>query len=124
MLEQTFGGLPEVAGGAGWSPLVDLEETEHAYVLEADLPGVKREDVRVELDGDELLIAGEVREREREGVVRRQARMTGRFEYRATLPRDVDAERVEASLSNGVLTVRVPKSERVQPKRIEITSSR
>ncbi len=122
MLEQTFGGLPESVG-AGWSPLVDVEETDDAYVFEADLPGIKREDVQVEVDGNELRISGEVLERERSGVLRRRGRMTGRFDYRSTLPREVDAERIDASLSDGVLTVRVPKSERSQPRRIEIKAS-
>jgi HSP20 family protein len=107
--------------GGAWSPLVDVEETDDAYVFEVDLPGVRREDVDAEVDASQLRIAGEVRERERTGVLRHHARRTGRFEYRSTLPEEVDAERIEASLSDGVLTVRVPKSERSQPRRIEIS---
>ena len=121
MLEQAFSGLGDVTRGGAWSPLVDIEETDDAYVFEADVPGVNREDISIEADGTELRIAGEVREREREGVVRRQSRMTGRFEYRTTLPQGVDPERIEANLVEGVLTVRVPKSERAQPRRIEIS---
>jgi HSP20 family protein len=122
MLEQTFGGFgwgPAAEAGA-WSPLVDVEEADDAYVVEADLPGVKREDVSIELVGNELAIAGEVRQRERKGALRRQTRRTGRFEYRIGLPDQVDAERVEAGLAEGVLTVRVPKSERAQRRKIEI----
>ena len=122
MLEQTFGGLPEVVSG-GWSPLIDIEETDDAYVFEAELPGVRREDVQIDVDGNELRIGGEVRERDRTGVLRRQTRMQGRFEYRSTLPHEVDADRIEAALKDGVLSVRVPKSERSQPRRIEIKSS-
>jgi HSP20 family protein len=122
MLDQTFGGLgwlsPVEAGG--WSPLVDIEETDDAYVLEAELPGVKREDVSIELVGNELAIAGEVKERARKGALRRQARRTGRFEYRVGLPNQVDAAKVEASLKDGVLNVRVPKSERAQRRKIEL----
>ena len=123
MLEQTFGGidwpslLPEQAG---WSPLVDIEETDVAFLVEAELPGVKREDVNIELVGNELMITGEIKEREREGTVRRRSRRTGRFEYRVSLPNQVDAERIEASLTEGVLTVRVPKLERAQRRRIEV----
>lgn len=117
MLEQTFGAVSE---RGSWSPLVDVEETEDAFVFEADVPGVRRDDLSVEVDGNELRITGEIKERQREGVVRRQARMTGRFEYRSTLPRDVDPDRIEATLADGVLTVRVPKSERTQPRRIDI----
>jgi HSP20 family protein len=122
MLEQTFsGGSFGEPFRAGWAPLVDVEETNDAYVFEADLPGLERDDVTVEVDDNELRISGDVREREREGVLRRKARMTGRFDYRSTLPRQVDPDRIEASLRDGVLTVRVPKSERSQPRRVEIS---
>src|SRR5688572_26485799 len=77
MLEQTVGGLTDTVRGE-WSPLVDVEETVDAFVFEADLPGVKREDVTIEVDGNELRISGEARERERTGEVRRRTRMTGR----------------------------------------------
>jgi HSP20 family protein len=123
LLEQTFGGFSWTAPlieKAGWSPLVDLEETDDAYVVEAELPGVRREDVNVELIGNELTITGEIKERERKGTVRRRTRHTGRFEYRVSLPSHVDAEKIEASLGDGVLTVRVPKSERAHRRRIEI----
>jgi HSP20 family protein len=123
-LDQTFGGFSwatPLVERAGWSPPVDLEELDDAYVIEADLPGVKRENIDVELVGNELTITGEIKEQERKGTVRRQTRRTGRFDYRLSLPTHVDPEKVEASLSNGVLSVRVPKAERAQRRRIEIT---
>jgi HSP20 family protein len=125
MLEQTFGAFgwsSPLAERAGWSPLVDLEETDDAYVIEAELPGVKREDLNVELVGNELSITGEIKEPERKGIVRRQSRRTGRFAYRLSLPSHLEQERVEAKLDNGVLKVTVPKSERAQRRRIEIKS--
>jgi HSP20 family protein len=106
----------------GWSPAVDLEEAGDAYVLEAELAGVKREDVTIELLGTELTISGEVPQRERTATMRRQARRTGRFEYRVTLPDQVDADRIEANLADGVLTVRLPKSASAQPRRIQVNS--
>ena len=123
MLEQTFGGFgwsSQVTEKAGWSPLVDLEETDDAYVLEAELPGVKREDVNIELVGNELSIMGEIKEPERKGTVRRQSRRTGRFAYRVSLPSHLDPDKVEAKLEGGILKVSVPKSERAQRRRIEI----
>jgi HSP20 family protein len=81
---------------------------------------VKREDVNVELIGNELTITGEVREHERTGTLRRKTRRTGRFDYRLGLPSHVDPDKVDATLSDGVLKVRVPKSERAQRRRVEI----
>jgi HSP20 family protein len=126
MLDETFGGFGArglLEDPAGWAPAVDIEEQENAYVVEAELPGVKREDVNIELIGKELTITGELKEEEREGVLRRSARRRGRFDYRVVLPDEVDAENIEANLSDGVLTVRVPKSERAQRRRIEVQSS-
>jgi HSP20 family protein len=123
MLDETFGGFAwpsSLTEREGWSPLVDIEETDDAYIVEADLPGVKREDVNIELAGKELVIAGEIKEHERKGALRRRTRRTGRFDFRVSLPDQVDAEKIEANLAEGVLTVHVPKSERAQRRRIEI----
>ena len=117
LMESAFGG--SLASGV-WAPPVDLEEADDAFVVEAELPGVKRDDVTVELEAGELAIYGERKERERTGLLRRQTRRTGRFEYRVTLPGDVDPDRVEASLKDGVLRVRVPKTQRSQARRIEV----
>lgn len=106
-----------------WSPFVDLEETDDAWVIEADLPGVRRDDVSVELRDRELAIRGELKERERTGVLHRRTRRTGRFDYRVTLAADIDPERVDASLHDGVLTVRVPKSEHAQARQIKVKGS-
>lgn len=125
LLEESFGGgggIQMLPDGGVWSPAVDVEETEDAFVVEAELPGVEREDVDIELVGDELLIRGEIKERERQGIIRRRTRRTGRFEYRIVLPDHVAGDQVQARLDNGILTVRVPKSERAQRRRIEVTS--
>jgi HSP20 family protein len=121
LLDETFGSFgPASAAETTWSPLVDIEEEDEAYVVEAELPGVKREDMNIELVGNELMITGEIKQRERKGSLRHQMRRTGRFEYRVTLPDHLDAEKVDASLKDGVLTVRVPKSERAQRRKIEV----
>jgi HSP20 family protein len=65
-----------------WAPPVDLEETDDVWVVEADLPGVRKGDVTVEVRDGELAIHGEVRERERTGILRRRTRRTGAFDYR------------------------------------------
>jgi HSP20 family protein len=78
--------------------------------------------VNIEVAGNELSITGEIKEKERKGALRRQTRHIGRFEYRVRLPEQVDASKIEASLDQGVLTVRVPKSERAQRQKVEIKS--
>jgi HSP20 family protein len=107
-------------GGAPFVPLVDIEETEDAWIVEAELPGVKPEDVNVEVRGSELAISGEIKEREREGILRRRTRRTGEFDYHITLPGDADAENIDASLQDGVLSVRIPKPEQQRPRRIDV----
>jgi HSP20 family protein len=112
-----------VGDGQTWSPLVDVEETEDAWILEADLPGVKRSDINVEANQGEVAITGEIKERERKGILRRRTRRTGQFELRVALPGDVDPDNIEAKLHDGVLNVRIPKSERARPKRVEVKSA-
>ena len=103
-----------------WAPLADVEETEDAYSVEIELPGVKRDDIDIQLSDRELTVSGEVKEKERTGILRRRTRRVGHFQYSVTLPADVDADDVSARLDDGVLTVRVAKSAQAKPRRIEI----
>ena len=105
-----------------WTPLVDIEETDDAWIVEAELPGVRRKDVNVEVRDSEVVISGEIKERERKGIIRRRTRRTGAFEYRVSLPGRTDADKVEANVRDGVLTVRIPKSEQARPQRVEVKS--
>jgi HSP20 family protein len=107
--------------GGIWVPPVDIEETDDEWIIEAEVPGVKREDVNVDLRDNELVITGDIKEKERKGILRRRTRRVGQFEFRVTLPGDADRDRVDADLHGGVLTVRIPKPERAEPRRIEIT---
>jgi HSP20 family protein len=125
LLDRTFGGVlgsrPALERGAGgFAPIADIEEQDDAYVVEVELPGVRREDVTIELVGNELAITGEVKEEERQGVVRRRMRRYGRFDYRVTLPDQLDADKVDATLEDGLLTVRVPKAQKAQRRQIDI----
>lgn len=125
MLDQTFGsfGLPALATeSVGWAPPVDIEEQDDAYVIEAEVPGVKKDDVNIELVSNELMVTGEIKEREREGILRKRTRRIGRFEYRVRLPEQVDPDNVEAKLNDGVLLVRVPKHEQAERRRIQVKS--
>ena len=107
--------------GEGFTPLADVEETDDAYVVEVELPGVKGDDVSVEVAGRRLTVSGERKERERTGILRRQTRTVGRFHYEVVLPGDIDEDAIEASLNEGVLAVRVPKAEAERPRRIPVT---
>lgn len=110
-------------GNGAWMPVADIEETDDAWVIEAELPGVSREDINVEMRDSELVITGDIKEKQRKGILRRQTRRTGRFEYRVTLPSETDSENIEANLHDGVLTVRVPKREQARPHRIEVNAA-
>jgi HSP20 family protein len=120
LLSDAFAGLDRAAGG--WRPAADVEETDDAYLIELELPGVKQGDISVELGGGELAVTGEVKERQRVGLLRSRTRRVGRFDYRVSLPADIEEEQVSASMSNGVLTVRAPKTAKARPRKIPITS--
>src|SRR5260370_26533161 len=120
LAQSVFGGL---TGEGAWLPAADVVETDSAYVIEVELPGVRREDVDVELNGDELVVTGEVKERKREGLFRRRTRRVGEFEFRVTLPgyrRDGD---IEASMAHVVLTVYGPKTEGTKSSKITVRES-
>ena len=108
-----------------WVPLADLSETEDAYVVKVELPGVGKDQIDVQLQDRELVGSGEIPEQEQDGQNggrrrHRSTRRTGRFEFRAWLPGDVNADAVQGELTDGVLTLTVPKSAAAKPRKIEI----
>jgi HSP20 family protein len=117
LINAAFG---EVATAVPWSPMADVFETDEAYVVEAEVPGVRKNQVDIQLNERELVVSGEIVEREG-GRLRRKERRRGRFEYRVYLPGDIDPEGVKAELSDGILTVVVPKSATEKNRHIEIT---
>lgn len=109
-----------------FSPTVDVEETEHAYLLSVDLPGLKKEEVKVDLSENVLTISGE-RKREtenKENGGRRYESSYGHFMRSFTLPQSIDASKVEANMEDGVLRVALPKSETSKPRNIEVQSGK
>lgn len=108
--------------GLGWSPAVDVEEADDAWIVEAELPGIKEKDIALELRGTELSISGDIEERRRRGILRRRSRRVGHFDYRVNLPGVSDTEDVQATLDQGVLSVRIPKPEHGRRRRIAIGS--
>lgn len=112
--------------GLSWNEVVqaaiDVKETDEAYVIVADMPGVRPEDVQVDLDGRLLTIAGERQRHEPVADARyhRQERRQSRFTRRFTLPQTADPTGVGAALAEGVLTVTVPKKPHAVPRKIAV----
>jgi HSP20 family protein len=105
-----------------WIPAMDLVETDDAFVLKADLPGLEQGDVKLEVEDDVLTVSGERKaehEDKREGYYRVE-RSFGAFRRSLTLPEGVDAESVRASFDKGVLEVRIPKPEERRPRKVSI----
>ena len=115
----------DAATSAGaWAPALDVEEDEDKFTIHVELPGVSPEDVELTLEDDVLTISGErsfYDERDAEGFKRIERRF-GRFHRAVRLPDRVDADKVEASAREGLLTITVPKAEEAKPRRIEISS--
>lgn len=108
------------------SPPCDVQETEGHYVLSLDLPGLKKDEIKIELLDTELVVSGE-RKKETQsasGESRRTERFYGRFERRFSLPAQVDANSIEAEYEDGVLSLVIPKAEAVKPKQIKIEANR
>ena len=121
LMNVAFGELgPGSVTGLPWSPAADLSETDDAYVVHVELPGVHKDQLSVQLMDRELAISGEIKEPS-DGRRHRSSRRTGQFEYRTLLPGDIKAGQTSAQLADGVLTVTVPKSEAARPSRVEVT---
>lgn len=120
--ESTGNGEKEALTVTQWSPLVDITEDEKEYVIKAELPEMKKDEVRLTVEHDVLAISGERRfEKEDQGLkYHRIERAYGSFVRSFSLPEDVDESKVTADFKDGMLTVRLPKSVKVQPKTIEI----
>jgi|SRR5215207_3609293 len=110
---------------AEWSPHVDISEDEKQYVVKAELPEIKKEDVKLTVQDNVLCISGERKyEKEEKGKkYHRMERAYGSFMRSFTLPEDADGSRVAAEYKDGILRVHVPKSEKAKPKSIEVKVS-
>ena len=118
---RNFFGPPGTSPWAGtFIPAVDIEETTDAYIVEIELPGVRREDITVEVGEGELHIRGQVVERDRTGIVRQRTRRSGHFSDRVALPSGIDPGGITASHRDGVLTVTVPRSIAQVLRRVDI----
>ncbi len=129
-LNTMFGRAPVRKGGdkeealtvAEWAPLVDITEDDKEYLIKAELPDVKKEDIKLTVDEDVLTITGERKyEKEEKGKkYHRVERAYGSFMRSFTLPEDADGSKVSAECKDGLLKVHLPKSEKAKPKSIEV----
>lgn len=106
-----------------WTPAVDVSEDKESFVVQAELPGLKREDIEVSLHDGTLTIAGERKAEKRgeETEIHRAERYVGRFQRALVLPTTVAADKVKAGYTDGVLTVTLPKTEEAKPKKIDVS---
>ena len=109
-------------GGCVWRPAVDVIESDDAYVVRASLPGLKAEDIDVNIEDDVLTIKAERSEEheETEESYLLRERSFGSYHRAIRLPDSVEAENVEAEVRDGILTLTLPKREEVKPRQIEV----
>ncbi|HHS12998.1 MAG TPA: Hsp20/alpha crystallin family protein [bacterium] len=106
-----------------WMPIVDVAETEDAYEIKAEIPGLKKEDIKISLEEGMLTLQGEKKE-EKEKEKRnyhRIERVYGAFHRSFRLPREVEADKIKARYEDGILSVVIPKSEKLKPKQIAVS---
>ncbi len=105
-----------------WAPLVDISEDDKEYLIKSDLPEIKKEDVKISVEGGVLVISGERKyeKEEKEKKFHRVERSYGRFERSFTVPDDAEEEKVTAQFKDGVLIVHLPKGQTAKSKRLQI----
>ncbi|MDR3710644.1 MAG: Hsp20/alpha crystallin family protein [Capsulimonadaceae bacterium] len=114
------GQLRESAAAGIWAPAVDVAEDANEIVLKSELPGVKQEDLDIEVSNDTLTIRGEKKfeDEEKKGSYIRIERAYGTFQRSFNLGVPIDQNQITASFKDGVLTVHLPKSEKIKPKKV------
>ncbi|MEO0070648.1 MAG: Hsp20/alpha crystallin family protein [candidate division WOR-3 bacterium] len=124
LFDSVFGRFPRERGEAYWTPPLDIEETEDAIIVRVELPGMSKEDIKVNLSGDTLTISGERKqEMEKKGkTYYRIERAYGKFQRTVTLPAEVEGDKAKASYKNGVLELNLPKSEKSKAREITIVA--
>src|SRR2546430_15737931 len=130
-LSSLFGRAPARRGNgrdlaiADWAPLADITEDDKEYIIKAELPDLKKEEVKVAVENGVLTISGERKfeKEEKKRKYHRVERAYGTFMRSFTLPDDANASNVKAEFKDGILTVHLPKSEHAKPKHIDVKVS-
>jgi HSP20 family protein len=123
LLDENFGRSSTQPSRSNWYPPVDVLEGKDSYLIRAELPGMKREDIKVEVKEGTLVLSGERKsEQPAEGVEYRHVeRVNAKFWRSFSLPEAVKQDGIEAAYKDGVLEIRVPKAEEAKPRQIEVT---
>jgi HSP20 family protein len=110
-LFNTFFGKPPEETEGFWSPTIDIEEDNENYLVKAELPGIKKEEIKISVRGNLLMLSGERKHTSetKNKIFHRIECSYGRFSRTITLPSDVDAEKIKATYKDGILTVTLPK---------------
>ena len=105
-----------------WTPAVDIAEQENEYTVKMELPGVNKEDVKINLESNILTIKGEKKQEkeEKDKNLHRVERSYGSFQRSFTLPTTVKSDKIDAVFKDGVLSISLPKAEEAKPKQIEV----
>lgn len=113
----------EMLAMADWSPSADITETDFAYLIKAEIPGVKIEDIKVTVQDGMLTMQGERKKEEKSKKFRRIERSYGCFSRSSLMPDDVDENSVKAEFKDGMLNITLVKSEKAKPKSINVSVS-
>ena len=120
--DSVFGNLAADRSDRRWAPAVDVKETEDAYTVEADLPGLSKEEIDLQIEDNVVTLRGErnAESKEEKDGYHVYERRSGKFERSFKIPNGFDAAEVKAAYENGVLRVTLPKREETKPKQIEV----
>ena len=123
-LDRMFDDSPQQRASAGVFPLLNLTEDKNNYYVRAELPGVKGDELDIQVTGNNLAISGErkIAAVEEGARYHRREREAGTFSRMIGLPGEVDTDNVEANLENGILTIAISKAEIAKPKQISVSS--
>jgi HSP20 family protein len=121
-LVNTWSGDIKKSIDAGVFPQVNLTEDTNQFYLRAELPGLKNDAIDIQATGKTIAISGErkIPEEDAKAHYHRREREAGKFSRILTMPTEIDADRIEAKLENGILTIKIPKAETVKPRQIAI----
>jgi len=123
LFDENHGRLPTQPRISKWHPAVDVLESKDSYLIRAELPGMKKEDIKVEVKDGALVLSGEGgSEKPAEGVEYRHVeRVAAKFWRSFSLPETAKQDGIEATYKDGILEIRVPKAEEAKPRQIEIS---